>query len=83
MIKNMIKNIEVGQILYCNICGWVDEKTGYDIPGPSHHEMVTIRKIGVEYDGRKFVPIVWLEEYPGDTDDDAFVLSDEDFSLTF
>jgi hypothetical protein len=79
----MIENIEVGQILCCNICEWVDEKTWYDIPGPSHHERVTIRKIGVEYDGRKFVPIVWLEEYPGDTDDDAFVLSEEIFSLTF
>jgi hypothetical protein len=79
----MIENIEVGQILCCNICEWVDQKTGYDIPGPTLDEMVTIRKIGVEYDGCQFVPIVWLEEYPGDTDDDAFVLSDENFSLTF
>ena len=79
----MIKNIEVGQILYCNIYEWVDEKTGFDIPGPTSDEKVTIHKIGVEYDGYEFTPIVWFEEYSGDTNDDAFILNNENFSLTF
>jgi len=79
----MIKNIEVGQTLLCNIDDWVDEKTGYDIPGPTLDKRVTIRKIGAEHDGYEFIPIVWFEEFPGDTDDHAFILNDENFSLTF
>jgi len=79
----MIKNIEVGQTLLCNIDDWVDEKTGYDIPGPTLDKRVTIRKIGAEHDGYEFIPIVWFEEFPGDTNDHSFILNDENFSLTF
>ena len=48
------------------------------VDGPEYNAIVTVRAIGVDFEHGTWRPTVWLEEFPGDTYDDSFYLSNFD-----
>ena len=76
----MIKTLKVGDKLTCAVAGdsWYDYLTDADVDGPELGDVVTVRAIGVDSEYGTWRPTVWLEEFPGDTDDDSFYLSNFD-----
>ena len=57
-----------------NDSAWEDYITGEVVTGPDYGQIVTVRKIGVEYHGNQWYAVAWFDEFPGDSHDDAFML---------
>ena len=75
----MIKTLKVGDKLITNNDGsWYDYPTDAVVDGPEYNAIVTVRAIGVDFEHGTWRPTVWLEEFPGDTYDDSFYLSNFD-----
>ena len=68
--------LKVGSKLICNNdAGWLADDE-LDADGPGYKDEVVVRRIGAELEDCAWVPIVWLEGYPGESDYEAFYLDD-------
>lgn len=74
--------LKSGDKLICTcVEGWEISETGADAIGPEFGDIVTVRAVGVELlSASMWGPLVWLEEFPGDTDNEAFQLQ-ENFAV--
>ena len=75
----MSRILKIGDKLRCVGSGeWHNVETKNKTDGPDNLEVLTVRKIGIEFIANEWLPVVWFEEYPGDDSETAFEIYDFD-----
>lgn len=60
------------KVIYLGVHNLWVHPAGNPVDGPYHGDVLTVRDSGVKFVNGEPIPILWFEEYPGNTTDDSF-----------